>query len=903
MPEHDDRPARDQHDPHADGRRRPGRASRATRARRSALAPAAYVLYTRVMKHNPADPKWPDRDRFVLSAGHASMLLYASLHLSGYDDERSTRSSSSASSARTRRAIRRTSRRRASRRRPARSARASATRVGMAMAERFLREKFGAEVCDHHIFAICSDGDLMEGVASEAASLAGHLALGRCVFLYDDNEITIDGPTEPRVLARGRRGALRGLRLAHAHGRGRQRPRGDRGRDPRRHGRGGAADADPPQDGDRLRLAARRHAERALRPDAATRGAGDEGGARLGSRRAVPRSRRGLRALPTRASSAAPRRRPSGRRGSTPGRPRTPSSPPSGTTPGPASRAPASPRRCRSSSPRTGRSRRASRAAQVMQAFGPFVPTMVGGAADLVHSTFTEFEGEPDFSAEHAGRNVALGRPRARDGRGGQRPRAARRDRQAVLLDVLRLHRLHAPADPALGADEARLRLDLQPRLGRGRRGRPDAPAGRAPRGDARDPEPDRDPPGRRERGGRGVGRDPRRAHGARSASCSRARTCRSLDRTRARAGVAACAAARTCSPTSTRPTSCSSRPGAEVATALGARDLLAEKGVQVRVVSMPSWELFEAQDADYRDEVLPRGRAEDLGRGRRRRSAGRAGSTPRSGSTASARRARATRCSSTSASAPRPSRARVEADDRRARRLVVKVRVGFTPAEQVAAPVGHRDRRAARDVDDLPGARRRATSASSASARSRTRARSPATASRSRGERRNVLIDGFDFGNSPREFLEPPSHSTLVMTTTNGTRLLLAAAARCETVLVGVAAEPRRGRRGGAGERRRRRRGPVRRRRGRVRDRRRLRRRPHRRGARRRARRRGGRGDPARGLVRHRRGGHRRRHQRRRTSATRASTRTSRGARARACSTSCRASSSAATAPVEIAA
>ena len=88
--------------------------------------------------------------------------------------------------------------------------------VGMAMAERFLREKFGTEVCDHHIFAICSDGDLMEGVASEAASLAGHLALGRLVYLYDDNQITIDGPTASSFSQRGRHEALRGLRLAHA---------------------------------------------------------------------------------------------------------------------------------------------------------------------------------------------------------------------------------------------------------------------------------------------------------------------------------------------------------------------------------------------------------------------------------------------------------------------------------------------------------------------------------------------------------------------------------------------------------------------------------------------------------------------------------------------------------------
>ena len=168
------------------------------------------MLYTRVMKHNPADPNWPDRDRFVLSAGHASMLLYASLHLSGYDasplDEikqfRQLGSHTPGHPENFETAGVETT--------TGPLGQGFGNAVGMAMAERFLREKFGAEVCDHHIFAICSDGDLMEGVASEAASLAGHLALGRCVFLYDDNEITIDGPTEPRVLdARTSRSASR----------------------------------------------------------------------------------------------------------------------------------------------------------------------------------------------------------------------------------------------------------------------------------------------------------------------------------------------------------------------------------------------------------------------------------------------------------------------------------------------------------------------------------------------------------------------------------------------------------------------------------------------------------------------------------------------------------------------
>jgi transketolase len=162
-----------------------------------ALAPVAYVLYRRVMAHNPANPDWPDRDRFILSAGHASMLLYSILHLSGYELPLEELQRFRQWGSRTPGHPERT---------PDHETPGVETTtgplgqgfgngVGMAMAERFLRERFGAEVSDHRIFAICSDGDLMEGVAAEAASLAGQLGLGRLVYLYDDNQITIDGPT------------------------------------------------------------------------------------------------------------------------------------------------------------------------------------------------------------------------------------------------------------------------------------------------------------------------------------------------------------------------------------------------------------------------------------------------------------------------------------------------------------------------------------------------------------------------------------------------------------------------------------------------------------------------------------------------------------------------------------
>jgi transketolase len=160
-----------------------------------ALAPLAHVLWTRVLTYDAVDPDWPDRDRFVLSAGHASMLLYAMLHLTGHglslDDLRDFRQWGSRTPGHPERGHTRGVEVTTG---PLGQGLGNA--VGLALAERHLRERFGAEVCDHHVFTICSDGDLMEGISHEAASLAGHLRLGRLVAVHDDNHITIDGPTE-----------------------------------------------------------------------------------------------------------------------------------------------------------------------------------------------------------------------------------------------------------------------------------------------------------------------------------------------------------------------------------------------------------------------------------------------------------------------------------------------------------------------------------------------------------------------------------------------------------------------------------------------------------------------------------------------------------------------------------
>jgi transketolase len=160
-------------------------------------APMAYVLWTRFLRHAPHDPEWPDRDRFVLSAGHASMLLYSLLHLTGYDvtldDLKSFRQWGSKTPGHPE--WRLTDGVEAS---TGPLGQGFANAVGMAIAERRLGFEFnrpGHTVVDHWTYGICSDGDLQEGVASEAASLAGHLRLGKLVFLYDDNRIQLDGPT------------------------------------------------------------------------------------------------------------------------------------------------------------------------------------------------------------------------------------------------------------------------------------------------------------------------------------------------------------------------------------------------------------------------------------------------------------------------------------------------------------------------------------------------------------------------------------------------------------------------------------------------------------------------------------------------------------------------------------
>ena len=161
-------------------------------------AAMAYVLWTRFLRHNPKNPGWPDRDRFVLSAGHGSMLLYSLLHLSGYDLSLETLQNFRQWGSKT----------------PGHPehrltpgvetttgplGQGFANGVGMALAERYLAARFnrpGHHIVDHFTYGIVSDGDLMEGISHEAASLAGHLGLGKLIYFYDDNHISIEGDTD-----------------------------------------------------------------------------------------------------------------------------------------------------------------------------------------------------------------------------------------------------------------------------------------------------------------------------------------------------------------------------------------------------------------------------------------------------------------------------------------------------------------------------------------------------------------------------------------------------------------------------------------------------------------------------------------------------------------------------------
>ncbi|HWB23213.1 MAG TPA: transketolase [Gaiellaceae bacterium] len=569
-----------------------------------ALAPTAYLLYTRIMKHNPADPTWADRDRLVLSAGHASMLLYASLHLAGYhlslDQIKLFRQLGSETPGHPEYGdtpgVETTT---------GPLGQGVGNAVGMAMAEEFLRQRYGTDACDHHVFAICSDGDLMEGVASEAASLAGHLGLGRLVMLYDDNKITIDGPTE----------------LSFA------------GEDvPKRFEAYGwhTLTVEDGNDLEAIEAAIRAGIAETGRPTLISlKTVIGFGSPRAGTRKAHsdPMPDEDVRATkealgwdpdalffvpdevyahwrePSLLKGAAAQAEWSTRfeawasanadlaaelRNAWAGKPQ----------PGFGTSIPVF---------ETGRAVSTRVAgSEVMQAFGPFVPTMVGGAADLVHSTFTHFESDSAFGPGQSGRNVSWG---------------VREHGMGAAINGLALHGgILKPFGSTffVFTDYMRppIRLSSLMKLDAVWIFSHDSVA---------------------------VGEDGPTHQPVEHLAAMRAipglTVIRPADANETAEawrviveeleGPACLVLSRQNVPTLDRetyapaaglargayvlagvdnPAAVLVATGAEVATALSARDLLAEKGIAISVVSMPSWELFEAQPASYRDEVLPAG-------------------------------------------------------------------------------------------------------------------------------------------------------------------------------------------------------------------------------------------------------------------------------------------------------
>ena len=375
-----------------------------------ALAPLAYLLYRDVMRHNPADPHWPGRDRFVLSAGHACVLQYAALHLAGYDltldDLRQFRQWGS--------------------RTPGHPelghtpgvetttgplGQGFGNGVGMAIAQRFLADRYNRphhEIVDSWIYAICSDGDLMEGVTHEAASIAGHLALGRLVYVYDDNHITIDGTTSLSFTTedKGKRFEAYGWHVQHvgdsedldtllgalaAAKAEEERPsliivRSHIGY-PAPHAMDTAKAHGAPLGEAEVRLAKE---AMGMDPDAtfAVSDAVREHMAAVAGRGAeLQRDWEERLSGWAAAFPGLDRERELDLRGE----PRD----------GWRDALPVFPAGEEVATRDAGR--------KVMQALKPFTPTLVGGAADLVESTKTEFEGAGVFAATHAGRNIAFG--------------------------------------------------------------------------------------------------------------------------------------------------------------------------------------------------------------------------------------------------------------------------------------------------------------------------------------------------------------------------------------------------------------------------------------------------------------------------------------------------------------
>jgi transketolase len=374
-----------------------------------ALAPLAYLLYREVMRYNPANPKWPDRDRFVLSAGHACILQYACLHLTGFNLslEELKRFRQWGSLTPGHPEVHHT---------PGVEATTGplgqgfANGIGFAIAERFLAERYNRpydEIVDHRVYAICSDGDLMEGVSNEAASIAGQLGLGRLVYFYDDNRITIDGTTSVSFTAedRGGRLAAQGWHVQHVDDANDvdslresiEEAKAETARPSmivvRSHIAYGAPHAvdTAKAHGSPLGAGEVRATKEAMGwdPDAFFLVPEDVRGHMNTTERGIGLEEAWQRRFSTWGAKY-PRLKEDWEQVHS-GRPR----------PGWVEALPEFPAGEEMATRDAG--------SKTMAAFKRYTPTMVGGAADLVESTRTEFKGGGVFSATHAGRNIAFG--------------------------------------------------------------------------------------------------------------------------------------------------------------------------------------------------------------------------------------------------------------------------------------------------------------------------------------------------------------------------------------------------------------------------------------------------------------------------------------------------------------